>query len=73
MDKTYLVDWDIPMQRRRMFYYNLNKIKVKHELVGSMSSQSVFIVADIKLAREVHDLASSYGLSHLYSCREIIS
>jgi len=71
MDRIYLVDWGIPMQRRRMFYYNLNKIKVKYELVGSMSTQSVFIVADLELAREVHVLASRYGLSHFYRCEEI--
>jgi hypothetical protein len=65
----FIVDWDIPSQPttlRRMFYYHLNKIKNNHNLVGSMSSRSVFMVQDKKLAQEVYSLASKYGHTSLY-------
>lgn len=51
MNETYIVDWDLPMEKRRMFYYYLEKIKKKHEVEGSMSSQSVMIINDSDLAR----------------------
>lgn len=67
MENLYVVDWDIPMEKRRMFYYYLNKIKARREIVGSMSSQSVMMVNDEDLAREVYVLASKYGRTSLYS------
>lgn len=66
MEKKFIVDWDIPEKKRRMFYYYLNKIKVRREIVGSMSSMSVMIVRDKDLALEVFSLASEYGRSSVY-------
>ena len=65
-DRFFLVDWDIPIGSRRMFYYYLNKIRAKRELSGDMSSRSVMMVADADLAREVYDLTSKYGRASLY-------
>jgi len=64
--RTYIVDWDIPTERRRMFYYYLNQVKARHGLEGSMSSQSVMMATDEELAREVFALASKYGKASLY-------
>lgn len=52
--------------RKRMFYYYLNKIKASREISGSMSSKSVMITDDEGLAREVYDLAIKYGRASLY-------
>ena len=66
MGNVFIVDWDIPEKKRRMFYYYLNKIKVKREIMGSMSSMSVMIVKDRDLALEVFNLACNYGRSSIY-------
>jgi len=69
MSKAYIVDWDIPMEKRRMFYYHLNKIKDAWGILGSMSSMSVMTVLDKDLALEVFNLASRYGRSSIYEAK----
>jgi len=70
---VFIVDWDIPEKRRRMFYYYLNKIKASREISGSMSSMSVMMTEDEGLAREVYELALKYGRTSLYEGRLLAS
>jgi len=73
MVHVYLVDWDIPRGVRRKFYYELAKIKRAHGLHGSMSSQSVMLIDDGSVAREVYELANRYGQANLYRVEKVAS
>jgi len=70
-EKLFIVDWDIPAKKRRLFYYYLMKLKKKYGLFGSMSTMSVMVVDNVEVARAVHNLAKKYGESHLYEAKEI--
>jgi len=67
----WLVDWDIPSEKRVLFYYHLGKIKKKYGLYGVMSSQSVMLVDDESIAREVYELANRYGQANLYRVEKV--
>ena len=65
----FIVDWDIPSKpawRRVYFYKKLRKVRKAFGLEGRMSTMSVLIVQDEKLAWAVHNLASQYGRSNIY-------
>lgn len=67
----WVVDYDIPVDdsaKRRAFYRALHDILESRKIVtGKRSTQSVWIIDDEEIAREIHTLASSYGTSNLYS------
>ncbi|MEM2370581.1 MAG: hypothetical protein QXH51_06735 [Candidatus Bathyarchaeia archaeon] len=67
----YIVDWDIPEEKRFLFYYYLKKIKRKYRLSVTISTYSVVKVNDEKLAREIFELASKYGKANLYKAELI--
>lgn len=70
-ETIFIIEWDISLKRRRMFYYHLTKLKKKYGLFGSMSTMSVMVVDNVEVARAVHNLAKEYGESHLYEAKEI--
>jgi len=66
----WVVDYDIPVEpkaKRMAFYRGLWAILKKHEIVTSKSTQSVWIIDDEEIAREIHGHANSYGVSHIYN------
>jgi len=70
-ETIFIIDWDIPAKKKRMFYYHLMKLKKKYGLFGNMSTMSVMVVDNVEVARAVHNLAKEYGESHLYEAKEI--
>ena len=65
----YLVDWDVPVQpksKRRAFYRHLKELMKKMGLFGEMSTESVLITVDRRLAEKVYFLASQYGQANFY-------
>ena len=68
---VWIVDWDIPTERRALFYYHLNKIKRRHELYGSMSSQSVMVLEEPSVAEAVYRLAARFGHANLYRAEKL--
>ena len=74
-DQTvFIVDYDIPLEpawRRVYFYKKLKKLRASHDLTGKLSTQSVLIVQDEKLARDVHRLAADFGKSNIYRAEPI--
>ena len=70
-ETVFVIEWDVSLKRRRMFYYYLAKLKKKYDLFGSMSTMSVMVVNSVEVARAVHSLAKKYGESHLYEAKEI--
>ena len=68
-DLVYIVDWDLrmdPAWRRVYFYKKLRKLRAKFGLHGHMSTKSVLIVKDEKLAWAIHNLALEFGRSNIY-------
>jgi hypothetical protein len=67
----WVVDYDVPVKpaaRRMAFYRALWKLLKLHGLERSgRSTQSVWIIDDEEIARDIHNLARSYGKSHLYN------
>ena len=72
--RYWVVDYDIPVRpqaRRRAFYRALQGIVRKYDVVADRSTQSVWIIDNEQIAREIHSLASEYGRSHLYTATRI--
>jgi len=71
----WVVDYDIPVEskaRRMAFYRGLWKILEENRIVRSgKSTQSVWIIDDEKIARQIHDHAVRYGRSHLYNATPV--
>ncbi len=67
----WLVDWDIQSKKRGLFYYHLKKIRKKYGLYGAMSSQSVMLIDDESVAREVYELADKFGQASLYRVEKV--
>ncbi len=72
---VWVVDYDIPVEsraKRMAFYRGLWKIMAAHRIPKSgRSTQSVWIIDDEQIAREIHDHASTYGTSNLYNATPI--
>jgi hypothetical protein len=70
-ENLWVVDYDIPVEgvaKRRAFYRALHEILESRKIkTGKRSTQSVWIIDDEEIAREIHNLASSYGTSNLYT------
>ena len=72
--KYWVVDYDIPIRphaRRRSFYRALHRILVKHDIVADRSTQSVWVMDNEGIAKEIHALALGFGRSHLYSALRV--
>jgi len=65
----WLVDWDIPRERRFMFYYYLRKLKRRYNII--MSSASVLVTRERSIAEKVYRLATKYGKANLYRAEKI--
>lgn len=68
---VWVVDYDIPVEpksKRMAFYRGLWRIMREHGITKSgRSTQSVWIIDDEQIARQIHDHASGYGRSNLYN------
>jgi hypothetical protein len=69
----WLIHWDIGLDKNRFrFYRALKRLQKEMGLYGEMSSMSVMITYDEKLARRVFDLASRFTQRvHIYRAVEI--
>lgn len=70
----YIVDWDIPSEptsKRRAFYRHLEKLKLNLGLFSKMSTKSVLVTIDRRLAQRVYNLASQYGVANIYIAKEL--
>ncbi len=69
------MDYDIPVEskaRRMAFYRGLWKILEENRIVRSgKSTQSVWIIDDERIARQIHEHAIQYGRSHLYNATPV--
>jgi hypothetical protein len=67
----WVVDYDIPVEpraKRMAFYRGLWKILQDHKIVTKgRSTQSVWIIDDEAIAREIHEHALQYGRAHIYN------
>jgi hypothetical protein len=72
----WVVDYDIPVDdgaKRRAFYRALHDILDSRKIVtGKRSTQSVWIIDNEEIAREIHNLASSYGTSNMYTATPVV-
>jgi len=65
----YLVDWDVPREpqsHRRAFYRYLEKLKLQMDLFGRMSTKSVLVTTDQRLAEKIYRLACQFGVANIY-------
>ena len=72
----WVVDYDIPTEpkaRRMAFYRALWALLEEHKILRtSKSTQSVWILDSQPIATEIHELASKFGVSHLYQASEVV-
>ena len=75
MEETvFIVDWDIPNEpawRRVYFYKKLRKLRKSFGLEDRVSKQSVLVVQDERLARDIHALATEFGKSNIYRAEPV--
>jgi hypothetical protein len=69
---VWVVDWDIPLDKNRFgFYRALRRLRKEMHLEGGMSSMSVLITEDEKLAWAVYGVAAEYAVRfHIYEANE---
>lgn len=71
----YVVDYDVPAEpfsRHMQFYRRLWKIlRTANIEVRKRSTASVWILDDEQIALQIHELASTYGVSHWYRAERI--
>jgi hypothetical protein len=71
----FVVDYDIPAEpasRHMQFYRRLWKLLGAANIeIRKRSTQSVWILDDMGIAKQIHDLASVYGVSHWYRAERI--
>ena len=65
MSERYLVEYDIPVERRFAFYKALSRFKEKERRFFT-STQSVIIIDDRSLAFKVYSLAKRYGKANIW-------
>ena len=69
-EKVYIVDYDIPVERRGAFYKALERLR-KRLGISSWSTQSVLITDNYSLAVQVYRLATRYGRANLWRAEKI--
>lgn len=65
MSERYLVEYDIPVERRFAFYKALSRFKEKERRFFT-STQSVIIIDDKELAWKIYHLAKRYGKTNIW-------
>jgi len=69
-NKVFIVDYDIPVERRGAFYKALERLR-KRLGIHKWSTMSVLITEDYHLAIQVYRLANRYGRANLWRAEKI--
>ena len=70
-DIVYLIEYDIPTNRRKKFYRELKKMKEKENANFDRSTLSVLCTKDPEVAKKIYHLASYFGKAKVYIAAEV--
>ncbi len=69
----YVVDYDVPVEKRYGFYKKLNRISKKYGGYIVKSTLSVVITTSRKFAEDIYNLVHEFeGKANIYEARRIV-